>query len=165
MNGDLYCVEKSRKTSELTNRSSQPSIIHDHHTYYFLCGGNNCWPTWLKTWMVWQRIKCSTRELQYYYRWHLHVTLKWCADVMCIYNYCTPFTVSRGLCCTATASCSFTMSAFRCKFRVTSAGVRFGFTNTLVTKVKQESRAIAGRTARCRCKFWYVGLSNLTISR
>jgi len=24
----------------------------------------------------------------------------------------------------------------------------------------QESRAIAGRTARCRCKFRYVGLSN-----
>jgi len=28
---------------------------------------------------------------------------------------------------------------------------------------KQESRAIAGRTARCRCKFRYV--SNFTISR
>jgi len=31
--------------------------------------------------------------------------------------------------------------------------------------VKQESCAIAGRTARCRCKFRYVGLSKFTISR
>jgi len=27
--------------------------------------------------------------------------------------------------------------------------------------MEQESRAIAGRTARCRCKFWYV--SNFTV--